>query len=289
MSPYPKFGWLIPARTRQDVPVTPTGNTDVVARLRAAGCVFAEDEARLLTAAATETGADLADLVTERVSGTPLEYLLGWAEFHGLRVAVTAGVFVPRQRTAFLVDEAADLARALPNEHPVVVDMCCGSGALGLALATILTSEDRRITLAAADIEPTAVECARRNLTPIGAAVYAGDLFDPLPGELRGHIDILLANTPYVPSEMIAHLPPEARDHEPRTALDGGPDGLDIFRRVVDAARTWLAPGGHLLVESSAAQAEHAITVLTEHGFAGRIAESDELYATVVIGTKPAV
>ncbi|WP_330254735.1 putative protein N(5)-glutamine methyltransferase [Nocardia sp. NBC_00565] len=269
--------------------MTATGNTDVVARLRAAGCVFAEDEARLLTAAAAETGADLAELVAQRVSGTPLEHLLGWAEFHGLRIAVTAGVFVPRQRTAFLVDEAADLARALPSKHPVVVDMCCGSGALGLALATILASEGHRITLAAADIEPAAVECARRNLTPIGAAVYEGDLFDPLPDELRGRIDILLANTPYVPSEMIAHMPPEARDHEPRTALDGGPDGLDIFRRVVDAARTWLAPGGHLLVESSAAQTPQAITVLTEYGFAGRIAESDELYATVVIGTKPAM
>jgi release factor glutamine methyltransferase len=282
----PETGWPDPALTRQYVPVTPTG--DVVAQLRAAGCVFAEDEARLLTETAAETGADLADLVAQRVSGTPLEYLLGWTEFHGLRVAVAPGVFVPRQRTAFLVDEAAELARALPTEHPLVVDMCCGSGALGLALATTLASEGRRISLAAADIEPAAVECARRNLTPIGAAVYQGDLFDPLPRELRGRIDILLANTPYVPSEMIAQMPPEARDYEPRTALDGGPDGLDVFRRVVDAARTWLAPGGHLLVESSQAQAPHAITVLTELGFTGRVAESDELYATVVIGTKRA-
>ncbi|MFX0577395.1 putative protein N(5)-glutamine methyltransferase [Nocardia nepalensis] len=266
--------------------MTPTG--DVVAQLRAAGCVFAEDEARLLTEAAAETGADLTDLLAQRVSGTPLEYLLGWTEFHGLRVAVAPGVFVPRQRTAFLVDEAAELARALRTENPIVVDMCCGSGALGLALATTLGSEGRRISLAAADIEPAAVECARRNITPIGAAVYQGDLFDPLPRELHGRIEILLANTPYVPSEMIAQMPPEARDHEPRTALDGGPDGLDVFRRVVGAARTWLAPGGHLLVESSEAQAPHAITVLTEHGLTGRIAESDELYATVVIGTKRA-
>ncbi|WP_433621431.1 putative protein N(5)-glutamine methyltransferase [Nocardia sp. CA-120079] len=258
----------------------------VVAQLRAAGCVFAEDEAQLLIAAAAATGADLNDLVAQRVSGTPLEYLLGWTEFHGIRVAVAPGVFVPRQRTAFLVDEAAELARAMPG-HAVVVDICCGSGALGLALAHTLGTEGRPIELAATDIEPAAVECARRNLTLIGAPVYAGDLFEPLPRELCGRINILLANTPYVPSEMIARMPPEARDYEPRTALDGGPDGLDIFRRVVTAARTWLAPGGHLLVESTEAQARPSITILAAHGFTGRIAESDELYSTVVIGTKP--
>ncbi|GAA5078126.1 putative protein N(5)-glutamine methyltransferase [Nocardia iowensis] len=258
----------------------------MVATLRAAGCVFAEDEARLLTAAATETGADLDTLVAQRVSGTPLEYLLGWAEFNGLRVAVAPGVFVPRQRTAFLVAEAAGLARAR-DRHSVVVDLCCGTGALGLALATILAAEHTPVTLAAADIDPVAVDCARRNLTPLGAPVYQGDLFDPLPAELRGCIDILLANTPYVPSEMIARMPPEARDHEPRTALDGGPDGLDIFRRVVEGAESWLAPGGHLLVESSEAQAPVAVAVLAEHGLIGRIAESDEHHATVVIGTRP--
>ncbi|MFD0363194.1 putative protein N(5)-glutamine methyltransferase [Nocardia sp. GCM10030253] len=261
-----------------------TESTDLVVRLRAAGCVFAEEEAALLTAAAAETGADLESLVAQRVSGMPLEYLLGWAEFHGLRVAVAPGVFVPRQRTGFLVDEAAELARAY--ERPVVVDLCCGSGALGLALATTLATAGLAIDLAAADIEPAAVECARRNLTPIGATVYEGDLFEPLPHELRGRIDILLANTPYVPSEMIAQMPPEARDYEPRSALDGGTDGLDIFRRVVEDATSWLAPGGHLLVESSEAQASIATAVLTEHGFAARVAESEDLYATVVIGTR---
>ncbi|WP_405165188.1 putative protein N(5)-glutamine methyltransferase [Nocardia sp. NBC_01499] len=263
------------------------GSTDVVAALRAAGCVFAEDEARLLTAAAAETGADLDALVAQRVCGTPLEHLLGWAEFHGLRVTVAPGVFVPRQRSAFLVEAAAELARTR-ERHPVVVDLCCGSGALGLGLATMLAAEHIQVTLAAADIDPVAVDCARRNLTPLGAPVYQGDLFEPLPEELRGCIDILLANTPYVPSEMIARMPPEARDYEPRTALDGGPDGLDIFRRVAEGARNWLAPGGHLLVESSEAQASVAIAVLAEHGLTGRVAESEELNATVVIGTRPA-
>lgn len=255
----------------------------VVARLRAAGCVFAEDEARVLTEAAAETGADLDALVERRVAGTPLEYLVGWAEFHGLRIALAPGVFVPRQRTAYLVEEAARLASGL--DRPVVVDLCCGSGALGLALAHTLAADGIAAELSAADIDPIAVGCARRNLAPLGAPVYAGDLFEPLPHTLRGRIDILLANTPYVPTDMIARMPPEARDHEPRTALDGGADGLDIFRRVAAEAADWLAPGGQLLVESSRAQAPAAVAALTACGLAARVAESEEYYATVVIGT----
>lgn len=259
---------------------------EVAARLRAAGCVFAEDEARLLIDAAAEDGGDLNALVAERVSGTPLEYLLGWAEFRGLRIAVGPGVFVPRQRTVFLVEEALGLVGALEST-PVVVDLCCGSGALGAALATALRAEGRTVELSAADIEPAAVECARRNLDPLGASVYQGDLFAPLPDDLRGRVDVLLANTPYVPSDHIADMPPEARDHEPRTALDGGADGLDVFRRVVADAPEWLAPGGHLLVESSPEQAVVAAQILTDRGLLARVAESEEHYATVVIGTRP--
>ncbi|MEU2037421.1 putative protein N(5)-glutamine methyltransferase [Nocardia niwae] len=266
--------------------MTPPASPDVVARLRAAGCVFAEDEARLLAAAAAETGVALESLVAQRVAGSPLEHVLGWAEFHGLRVAVSPGVFVPRQRTVFLVDSAVELIRERSG-HPVVVDLCCGSGALGLAAARTAAGEGRAVTLAAADIDPIAVECARRNLTPLGAPVYEGDLFEPLPDELRGCIDILLCNTPYVPSEMIARMPPEARDNEPRVALDGGPDGLDVFRRVAAEAADWLSPGGHLLVEAGEDQAPIALAVLAEHGLAGRVASSEEHYATVVIGTRP--
>ncbi|MEU8897572.1 putative protein N(5)-glutamine methyltransferase [Nocardia sp. NPDC048505] len=262
--------------------MTATDSDAVVARLRAAGCVFAEDEARLLLEAA-EAGAELATLVARRVAGEPLEYLVGWAEFHGVRVGVTPGVFVPRRRTEFLVDEAVALAR--PSAEVIAVDLCCGSGALGLALATARAAEGSSTHLAAADIDPAAVACARRNLATLNAPVYQGDLFDALPGDLRGRVDILLANTPYVPSGMIARMPPEARDHEPRTALDGGPDGLDIFRRVAAGAREWLAPGGRLLVESGAAQAPTALAILAEHGLTGRVADSEEYYATVVIGT----
>jgi release factor glutamine methyltransferase len=272
----------------------------LTARLRAAGCVFAEDEAALLTATASSAG-ELETLVVQRVSGTPLEHLLGWAEFRGLRVAVAPGVFVPRQRTGYLVEQAvarirdrsgvpypAAAGRGATPEPRVVLDLCCGSGALGLALATELAADGIPVELAAADIAPAAVECARRNLERLGARVYHGDLFAPLPPELAGRVDILLANTPYVPTAMIAHLPAEARDHEPRAALDGGPDGLDVFRRVTAQAPAWLAPGGQLLVESSREQVAIATKILACHGLAPQVAESDELEATVVIGIRTA-
>src|SRR5688572_5374167 len=120
----------------------------VVARLRAAGCVFAEEEAGLLTAAAATSG-QLATLVDQRVAGLPLEHLLGWVQFCGLRIAAAPGVFVPRRRTELLVREA--IARARPD--PVVVDLCCGSGAVGAALAAVLDIAE----LHAADVDPAAV------------------------------------------------------------------------------------------------------------------------------------
>jgi release factor glutamine methyltransferase len=267
----------------------------IVTRLRAAGCVFAEDEARLLISAA-QTPADLAAMVDRRVSGLPIEHLLGWAEFCGLRIEVDVGVFVPRRRTEFLVHQAAALARsvvhraAVPADQAltartrtVVVDLCCGSGAVGAAVVATLD----RVELYAVDIDPAAVRCARRNVAAAGGRVYEGDLCEPLPATLRGHVDILLANAPYVPTEAIGLLPPEARIHEPRVALDGGADGLDVVRRVSAAAPLWLAPGGHLLVETSDRQAPQTVAAVARDGLIPRVASSEELNATVVIGTRP--
>src|SRR4051795_2933682 len=164
-------------------PVTaapPEPDDAVVARLRSAGCVFAEDEARLLVAEAGSP-ARLESLVRRRVAGEPLEYLLGWAEFCGLRIAVAPGVFVPRRRSELLVEEAA----ALAPPSPVVVDLCCGSGAVAAALSTVLDHPE----VHASDVDPRAVACARRNLR--GGSVHTGDLFDALPTSLRGRVDIL--------------------------------------------------------------------------------------------------
>jgi release factor glutamine methyltransferase len=270
--------------------------SDIVARLRAAGCVFAEDEARLLISEA-RTPAELTAMVDRRAAGLPLEHVIGWAEFRSLRIAVDPGVFVPRRRTEFLVSEAVLLARppALAKRpalagagtaaaRPVVVDLCCGSGAVGAALASALG----QIDLHAADVDPVAVACARRNVTAAGGRVYEGDLYEPLPTALRGHINLLAANVPYVPTGEVGLLPPEARAHEPRVALDGGADGLDVLRRVIAGAALWLAPGGHLLSEISDRQAAAAVDAVAGGGLIPRVTSSEELNATVIIGTRPA-
>jgi release factor glutamine methyltransferase len=255
----------------------PLSYATVVTTLRTAGCVFAEDEARLIVSTA-RTPAELTAMVDRRVAGLPLEHVLGWAEFSGLRIAVEPGVFVPRRRTEFLVQRAV----ALALQTPVVVDLCCGSGAVGAALAASLPGAE----VHAADIDPAAVRCARRNVGARGH-VYEGDLFGPLPHTLRGRVGVLAANVPYVPSEEVKLLPPEARDHEPLVALDGGGDGLDTLRRVAAEAPSWLAPGGSLLVETSERQADLALDTFARAGLIPRLEVSEELYANVVIGTRP--
>ncbi|WP_202918333.1 putative protein N(5)-glutamine methyltransferase [Streptomyces cavernae] len=253
-------------------------HTTVVNLLRSAGCVFAEDEAELVLATA-RTPDELASMVERRTAGLPLELVLGWAEFRGLRIAVEPGVFVPRRRTEFLVEQAL----ALAPDARVVVDLCCGSGAVGAALAGVLDG----VELHAADIEPAAVRCARRNVAAVGGRVHQGDLFTALPPALRGRVDVLAANVPYVPTGEVALLPAEARDHEPLVALDGGSDGLDVLRRVAAEAPRWLTPGGLLLVETSEGQADPATEILAGSGLLPKLAVSEELYATVVIGVRP--
>ncbi|MEU9954707.1 putative protein N(5)-glutamine methyltransferase [Streptomyces sp. NPDC050982] len=254
----------------------PPSYAHVVTALRSAGCVFAEDEARLILSTA-RTPAELTVMVDRRVAGLPLEHVLGWAEFSGLRISVEPGVFVPRRRTEFLVEQAV----ALAPEAPVVVDLCCGSGAVGAALAAALPG----VELHAADVDPAAVRCALRNVGA-GARVYEGDLFEALPRGLRGRIGILAANVPYVPSGEVGLLPPEARDHEPLVALDGGGDGLDVLRRVAVEAPRWLAPGGSVLVETSERQSGLAVEIFASAGLIPRLEVSEELHANVVIGLK---
>jgi release factor glutamine methyltransferase len=251
----------------------------IVARLRAAGCVFAEDEADLLISSAG-TAADLLAMVDRRIGGLPLEHVVGWARFCGMRITVAPGVFVPRARTELLVRRAA---AALAGRHEaIVVDLCCGSGAVGAAIAA---STDQ-IRLHAADIDPVSVACARHNLAPYCGRVYEGDLFTPLPAYLRRRVAVLVANVPYVPTEEISLLPPEARLHEPRLALDGGSDGLDLLRGMAAEAPGWLAPHGHLLVETSEWQASTAAEVLGRAGFTPHVVRDEDLDATVVIGDR---
>jgi release factor glutamine methyltransferase len=254
----------------------------VVGELRRAGCVFAEDEARLLIDAAATPDA-LAGMVRRRVAGRPLEHILGWVEFCGLRVAVDPGVFVPRRRTELLARRAAALASSRGARGATVVDLACGCGAVGVAVAALAVG----VALHAADVDPAAVACARRNVEPLGGRVYLGDLFDPLPAALRGRVDVLVANVPYVPSAAVALMPPEARVHEPRVALDGGADGLDVLRRVASAAPGWLVPGGYALMEVGTAQVPAALAALRAAGLDAACEDDEEYGATIVVGRLP--
>jgi len=276
----------------------------VARRLRAAGCVFAEDEARLLVAAAdagtrpdadagTEADADadadaLESMVADRVAGRPLEQILGWAEFAGRRIVVEPGVFVPRRRTelvlgqasAALVDDAApvDEGDGPATRSPAVLELCCGAA----AVATVLAAEHPGLDLWATDLDPAAVHCARRNLDGRGTVVR-GDLFDGLPPSLRGRFRVIAANAPYVPTGAISSLPPEARLHESSLALDGGADGLDLHRRIAAEVGEWLAPGGTLVLETSERQAPDTQEALVAAGLRARVVRDDEIDGTVVV------
>ena len=213
--------------------------------------------------------------MARRVSGMPLEPLVGWAGFSGQRIRVRPGVFVPRRRTELLVSEAL----ALLGPGDVVVDLCCGSGAVGAALL----AGPSPIRLYLSDIDEAATACASLNVGG-RAAVLTGDLFAPLPDALLGRVDVLVANAPYVPTAAIETMPPEARLHEARVALDGGDDGLDVQRRVVAGAPLWLSPGGTLLIETSERQAAATARLFRAAGLAPSVVRSEELDATVVAG-----
>lgn len=233
----------------------------LTSRLRAAGCVRAEDEAALLLAQRWEAR-ELERRVRRREAGEPLEWILGWAEFAGLRLAIDPGVFVPRQRTVALARAAvARLAAAAPPR--VLIDVCTGCG----AIACVAARDCPGATVVAADIDPVAVACAARNAGPYGVEVVRSDLLGDAPARLRGQVAVLVANVPYVPDAELGRLPVDARQWEPRHALAGGSDGLSVLRRLAAQAGSWLRPGGALLCEVSRDQAalvadeNHAVDV----------------------------
>jgi release factor glutamine methyltransferase len=137
----------------------------------------------------------------------------------------------------------------------------------------------------ASDVDPVAVACARRNLSP--ERVFEGDLYDALPADLTGRVDVLAVNAPYVPTDAIATMPSEARDHEPRRALDGGADGVALHRRVAEGADRWLVPGGRLLIETGRAQAVLTVGACTAAGLVAEVVTDDDLDATAVVAGRP--
>jgi release factor glutamine methyltransferase len=240
-------------------------------------------------------------MVERRVAGEPVEAIVGWASFCELRIVVVPGVFVPRRRTELLVREALRIVpeslvalepgaqpkiRGLSGRTPVVVELCCGTAAVAAAILVGMGTSAGELEVHAADIDPGATGCARENLGERGR-VHTGDLYDALPATLRGQVDVLVANAPYVPTDAIAMMPPEARDHEPRIALDGGTDGLDVQRRIINDAHQWLSPRGHLLIETSRRQAAGTVAACEAAGLGARVVTDDELDATAVVAVAP--
>ncbi|GAB2598769.1 putative protein N(5)-glutamine methyltransferase [Pseudactinotalea suaedae] len=250
---------------------------EVVARLRAAGCVFAEDEAALLREQATST-AELTSLLERRVAGEPLEHVLGWVELGGARYAVGRGVFVPRQRSRVLVEAALELLRG--RDAPVVVEVCCGVAAIAAAIGQARPDAE----VWATDVDPAAVEMARRNLRP--DRVVRGNLFDGLPESLLGRVDAIVANAPYVPTDEIAMMPIEAREHEPRRALDGGRDGADLHRRIAAGAVRWLATQGAVVIETSRRQAGLTRAALEAQDLTTTLRRDEAIDGTAVVGRR---
>ncbi|MER1996985.1 MAG: putative protein N(5)-glutamine methyltransferase [Arthrobacter sp.] len=248
------------------------------AQLQDAGCIFALEEAQLLLRGAASLP-QAEELLLRRIAGEPLEYVLGWAEFLGLRLEVRPGVFIPRRRTEFLASAALECAASW--DAPVVLDLCCGSGALSAVFAAALP----RAILHAADTAPEAVSTARANLGG-KAQVYQGDLFGALPRQLRGRIDVVAANAPYVPTEQLPFLPREARNYEPAAALDGGREGLVLLRRIAAEAPAWLSRGGQLLVECSSTQAPSLVRDFAAAGFDVLIRTDTDTGTAVVCGTR---
>ncbi len=235
---------------------------DLARRLAGAGFVAPGDEAAELLEAAAGERSRLERMVARRLTGEPLAWITGWVEFCGLRIKIAPGVYMPRWHTEALAERAA---RHLPGTG-VAIDICCGSG----AIAAVLAARRPRSTVLATDLDPRAVACARAN----GVDARTGDLFEGLPGDLCGAVDVVTGVVPHVPTHELRLLQRDTLAFEAPLAYDGGPDGVAILRRAVVGAVTWLRPGGILLLGLGGDQAadleladfEDAVTVRDEDG-----------------------
>lgn len=223
-----------------------------MALLRAAGVPTPEVDARLLAAHAQGDGARLAGLARRRAAREPLQLIVGTVGFRHLDLDVRPGVFIPRPETETLAGEAIG---RVPRGG-VVVEPCTGTGAVACAVAT----ESAAGQVVATDISPAAVELARANADRCGAAVTVleGDLLKPVHPALRGGVDVLVSNPPYLAESELAATEQEVRRWDPPAALVAGPTGHEASDRLIAAAGEWLAPGGWLLLEVDETRAAEA-------------------------------
>lgn len=263
-----------------------------IERLRRGGSAFAEDELAELRRAADHDAADhvapgddaadddaaLDAMVARRIAGEPIEAIVGSAAFAELRILVHPGVFVPRRRTTLLAGLVADALRARgPGAR--LLDLGCGTGAIAALAAH--RAPGTRVT--AIDADARAVANARANL-PGALVLEAADL-SALPADAR--FDAIAANLPYVPTAELAHLPRDARDHEPALALDGGADGLEPLRALAPQIAARLAPGGVVVTEVAPPQLAEAARILAAAGLEGiAVHEDDAIGATALLARR---
>ncbi len=234
----------------------PTDHAGLTALLEGGGFVAAAEEAAELLAAAAGDAARLERLVGRRLTGEPLAWITGKVVFCDVELRVEPGVYVPRWQTEQLAERAC---RRLPAGG-TAVDVCTGAG----AIARVLAVRDPAARIVGTDADATSVACARAN----GVDALRGDLLDPVPAALRGAVDLVVAVVPYVPTAELALLQRDTLTFEAARSYDGGPDGLDLLRRVAADARAFLRPGGVLLLELGGDQAAVTGPALEALGYA---------------------
>jgi release factor glutamine methyltransferase len=253
--------------------------------LVAAGVVYPDEELALILEAATrrpsesfqpsaeltpQAASEVGGLVRRRAQGEPLHYVTGTVDFRSLRLAIGPGAFIPRPGTVAVVDRAQ---AALPRGG-LVVDVCTGCGAIALAIA----SERPDATVYGTDISGEALAWAEENRgrTGLEVTILLGDLFYPLPADLRGRIDVIVSNPPHVPSSEARFLPRDVVDHEPAEALFAGSDGLLLIRRLASEALGWLRPEGWLVCEVGDSQSDEVTRQLRSLGYTDVAVHLDE-------------
>jgi release factor glutamine methyltransferase len=280
-----------------------TAVREVAARLAAAGLPSPEADARWLVdhvvdvaGSCSGCGAALLDgLVARRVAREPVQAIVGRTWFRELELACTSGVFIPRPETEVVAGLAIDVARAA-STAPLVVEPCTGTGAIALSVAV----EVPGAVVVATELDPAAAALARTNLARVraGAAgsrpvevdvtILEGDLLAPVDAALRGRVDVLVSNPPYLPASDRGTWAPEVAHHDPDRALVGGPDGHEVVDRLLRAAASWLAPGGTVVVELDERRAEDAASAARVAGLVEvRIAPDLTGAARAVVARRP--
>lgn len=257
-------------------------HASLVIRSRSAGCVFAEEEASILLERANGNSILLDRLVKAREDGAPLEPLVGWVDFAGLRLSVGPDVFVPRQRTLHLLNiTLQELRRGSSTRRRTFVEAFAGVAPLAAAVSATLPG----IRVIACECDSSALHHAAINLAEQGT-VCASDVLNGLPSADRQGIDVIAAVPPYVPDGELGLLPREAREYEPLAALQGGVDGLRWVRAVISEAREWIAPAGLLVIELSERQLEPATQYGRALGWVPEQTEQDDDSLTSVLALR---